>query len=381
MARAEDVAVRLAISLLLARSAAAQNNNNGATTATAANNQQTTAANNNQQTNAGNNQQTNTAAATNNPPGTQATNQPTVPADLGSSVAITGVPSSTSTTGTGTGTGISSFGLSDLPTIAGYGIPTQVVPWTQGAPFMQQTNLPEGTVFIAVGAFLAFLGLCILTWRGLVAWSIHRSVKRANEKLFHQPESVKLVKPGYGGAASLAAQSNMSIDRLAASTPGNTLSKKSTTPARSNIASVTAASRNSSLFFSPTAGTGHAGTTSSTFLPTNRSSSFLPSGYYTAPGAAAPASGAPGTHIGTGSANRYSRHSRYHDVSPPGSPGLPPSSRGLESRGGGGTHGMYHQPSTSSLNLNIPGNAHPGGRAPSANLDDMLGDYPLPNAR
>jgi hypothetical protein len=51
--------------------------------------------------------------------------------------------------------------------------------------------------------------------------------------------------------------------------------------------------------------------------------------------------------------------------------------------GGGGGHGMYHQPSTSSLNLNlnVPGNAHPGGRAPSANLDDMLEGYPLPTSR
>jgi hypothetical protein len=410
MARTEDVAMRIAVALLLAGSAAAQNNNNNnnaATTTTAANNQQTTTANNNQQTttatNNNNNQQTTTqnqpAAASSNAKGT--TTQATVA--NGPSISITGVPTDSTTTSTSGGSGISSFGLSDLPTIAGYGIPTQIVPWTAGAPFMQQSNLPEGTVFIVVGAFLAFLGVAILAWRGIVAWSIHRSVKRANEKLLYQPESVKLVKPGLGGAASLAQHSNMSLDHLS-STPNNTLNKKNAhAPVRSNIASITGGTRNSSLFFSPTAGAGHPNS-SSPYLGTNRSSSFLPSGYYAAPGAAAPASGGQSTHIGTGSANRYSRHSRYHDISPPASPGMPPSSRGLESRGlesrglesrglesrglesrghesRGGSHGMYHQPSTSSLNLNVPGNAHSGGRAPSANLDDMLGDYPLPNAR
>jgi hypothetical protein len=384
----EDNSLRLAVLLFLAQSVVAQNNNNNnnaaTTTGNGGNNQQTTAAaNNDQTTTAANNNNNQPAAASSNAPAASNTNPP---ANTNPAIQITGIPTgTTATSGTGAATGVSSFGLSDLPTIAGYGIPTQVVPWTVGAPFMQQSKLPEGTVFIVVGVILAGLGVATLAWRGLVAWSIHRSVKRANEKLLYQPDSMKLVKPGYGGAASLTNQSNMSMDQL--NSPGNTLTKKTNTPTRSNIASATAATRSSSLFFSPTAGHPNG---SNTYLTGNRSSSFLPSGFYAAPGAGSPAQGAPATHISTGQ-NRYSRHSRYHDVSPPGSPGLPPSSRGLDSRSGlesrgsaigGGGYGMYHQPSTSSLNLNVPGNAHPGGRAPSANLDDMLEEgYPLPNMR
>jgi hypothetical protein len=70
----------------------------------------------------------------------------------------------------------SAFHLTGLPTIAGAGIPTLVIPFTANAPFMQKSSLPEGTFFIAVGAVLAFLGAGVLLWRLLVAWSINRSV-------------------------------------------------------------------------------------------------------------------------------------------------------------------------------------------------------------
>jgi hypothetical protein len=365
---------RIGVALLLASLAAAQNNNNDSDTATPT--PTNTPA---QATTPAASQQTPTAAAQNTPAssntpasaqsssttGPTVANQPTV--------AITGIPSSTtSKSSSGGSQSASAFGgLTGLPTIEGYSIPSMVVPDTANAPFMKVSTLPEGTVFIIVGAFLAFIGVAVLFWRGLVAYSVHRSVKRANEKL-RQPDTMKSVKPGVGGASQFNG-SSLSMDHLS-TTPGGTLTKKNmnATP-RSNIASNAAAARSSSLFFSPTAGPGNH---SSTYLPQNRSSSFLPSGYYAAPGAASPAGGAQATQIGSG-ANRYSRHSRYHDVSPPDSPALPPS-RGQDSRRP--THSMY-QASTSSLNLNVPGNAHPGGRAPSANLEDMLGDYPLPNVR
>jgi hypothetical protein len=390
-----SIPMRIGVALILARLAAAADTaspaqNTPATPTTPAAAQATTPtpaavntpantpapANNNtpsnQQTPA---QQSSQQPANNNTPSSAGTTGPTVA--NGPSVAITGIPSSTSSQSSSSSasqSGSAFGGLTGLPTIEGYSIPSMVVPDTANAPFMKVSTLPEGTVFIIVGAFLAFIGVAVLFWRGLVAYSVHRSVKRANEKL-RQPETMKLVKPGVGGASQFTNGSNLSMDHLS-TTPGGTLTRKNpnATP-RSNIASNAAAARSSSLFFSPTAGPGNH---SSTYLPQNRSSSFLPSGFYAAPGAASPAGGAQATHIGTASANRYSRASRYHDVSPPDSPALPPS-RGQDSNRRP-SHSMY-QASTSSLNLNVPGNAHPGGRAPSANLEDMLGDYPLPKAR
>ncbi|ODM17188.1 hypothetical protein SI65_07587 [Aspergillus cristatus] len=56
--------------------------------------------------------------------------------------------------------------------------PIVTVPPTAGAPYMQTSSTPEGAVFIAVGAVLGFLGLAVLAWRGLVAWSVNRSVRQ-----------------------------------------------------------------------------------------------------------------------------------------------------------------------------------------------------------
>ncbi|KAF2669526.1 hypothetical protein BT63DRAFT_455507 [Microthyrium microscopicum] len=357
MDRRKDMSLQLVVALLLTGWASAQNNNNNQQTTTQANNNQqtTTAAQpaTTATTNNNNNQQTNS----------QTGNTQTSQTNQGTTQGITGIP--TATTASSTITSASSTidagsGPTDLPTIAGYGIPTMVVPWTAGAPFMYKSSLPEGTVFICVGALLGAMGAAVLIWRGLVAWSLHRSVKRANRNLL-APTDGKLSKGGYGNSTIALASANMhSMDHLA------TPAKKPI--ARASLAQTPAAARNSSLFFSPTAGAGHhtPGTYNSNSV--NRSSSYLPSGYYAAPGAAAPGA----TQIGSGTSRAHARQSRY-EVSPPSSPGLPPS------RGGASIHGgqqMYTQPSISSLNLHVPGNAQPGGRAPSANLDELFGNDP-----
>ena len=45
--------------------------------------------------------------------------------------------------------------------------------------YIQKSNAPEGTLFIAVGSVLGALGLAVLAWRGIVAWSVNRSVRRS----------------------------------------------------------------------------------------------------------------------------------------------------------------------------------------------------------
>ncbi|KAF2810166.1 uncharacterized protein BDZ99DRAFT_462765 [Mytilinidion resinicola] len=312
---------------------------------------------------------------------------------------VTSGPTISSTT-----TSISVFHLTGLPTIAGAGIPTVIVPDLSKASFMQKSNLPDGTVFICVGAVLGFMGMAILAWRGLVAWSLHRSVKRA---AMNQHLAITETKGAYANAgsgtrksksfyAAVGASSTMSLDRLSAAPPPHSKPPRPFSSANTS-GTPPKPTPSSSLFFSPTAGAG-------LHSAANRSSSYLPAGYY-ASGAAQPASGGQTTHVGGAggppssllsmgpTAAGYSR-ARSVGISPPGSPSLPPSrgnpydrppgSRG-ESVGyarssvagplGGGVYG-HGGLSTSNLSLNLPGGTQaPGGRAPSAYLEDLFENH------
>lgn len=289
--------------------------------------------------------------------------------------------------------------LSGLPTLAGVGVPDVKVPDTAGAPFMQKSNLPDGTVFICVGAILAFFGAAVLAWRGLVAWSLHRSVKRA--ALAQHLADIKAMSavPGKkrGMYNVVGANSTMSLDHLSAAPLGSSKGGKpfaqapGGTPPRSQT----------SLFFSPTAG----GATGLRDSVANRSSNYLPAGYY-ATGNAAPAAGSPMTHVGGHGHNLSvnslglpgNRFSARSGISPPESPSLPPSrgtySRAPASRDGLSTYnrnsvatlgtpgntrsGVYAQgpDNVSQLSLNVPGGTTvAGGRAPSAYLEDLFENH------
>ncbi|KAF2757141.1 hypothetical protein EJ05DRAFT_477360 [Pseudovirgaria hyperparasitica] len=266
------------------------------------------------------------------------------------------------------------FHLTGLPTIAGALNPTVGVPYTADAPYMQKSSLPEGTVFICVGAALGFLGACILAWRGAVAWSLHRSAKRA-AAVNYPGEKINLRGPSGGVYSGVAASSTLTLDKP------NVLAKKHLSAAPSNISNGKRAT--SSLFFSPTAGPGH--------QSQNRSSSYLPAGYY-APGNSTPTGSS--ANLGQGpsslslnpSAAGYNR-ARSTGPSPPGSPALPSrdgyprAARGRDfdsfSRSsvvntGDRSRSVYAgRPSTSSLNLSVA----PEGRAPSAYLEDLFENH------
>ena len=57
--------------------------------------------------------------------------------------------------------------------------PVITVPPSVGAPYLQKSDMPEGTLFIAVGSVLGAIGLAVLVWRALVALSVRRSVHRS----------------------------------------------------------------------------------------------------------------------------------------------------------------------------------------------------------
>jgi len=253
-------------------------------------------------------------------------------------------------------------GLPALP--GGFNYPAPTVPPTQNAPFMQKSNLPEGTVFICVGAGLAFLGLAVLAWRGLVAWSLHRSVKRAAMQQHYGETKSMLRHPG-AGFYSHGPGSTLSLEQLGAS--GRTGTNRSKSHASKG-----------NLFFSPTAGAGM-------HTPGNRGSSYLPAGYYAA-GNSAPGGGSGMTHVGGGpsslsnlgpQSHGYSR-ARSLGPSPPGSPALPPSRGADVGYRRASNVGLSTHPSTSTLNLSAP----PQGRAPSAYLEDLFANYPpVPTGR
>ena len=224
-----------------------------------------------------------------------------------------------------------------------YALPTVTPPPAKGALFMQPYTLPEGTVFICVGAGLALCGLVVLAWRGLVAWSLHRSVRRATQ----QPPGILDAKPlthmggggggggggaktGGGGFYAAGPGSTLSLDQLAASnrSPG---------------------ANNSSLFFSPTSAPAPA--------PLDRrASAYLPAGFYVAGNrkSQGPPSNSSQTH--------FARAPRAPGASPPGTPLMAPASRGAP--GSAGTV----RASDSQTSLNVA----PTGRAPSAYLEDLF---------
>ena len=271
--------------------------------------------------------------------------------------------STTSTSSSASASATDAAALTGLPKLAQDNYPAPTVPPTADAPFMQKSSLPDGTVFICVGAALGFIGILVLAWRGLVAWSLHRSVKRA--AIAQSSKYSRVGDPRAKNGKSTGPYFNpgpgttLSLDHLASNGKGGPK---------------TPSSARGSLFFSPTAGTGMQ-------TPGNRGSTYLPAGYYAA-GNSAPGGGSGMTHIGGGGGgiglsnlapqnHRYSR-ARSTGPSPPGTPSLPPS-RGADSTLGRlNTAGLTMHASNSSLNLSAP----PQGRAPSAYLEDLFENHP-----
>jgi hypothetical protein len=223
---------------------------------------------------------------------------------------------------------------------------------------MNHSTLPDGTVFIAVGAILGAFGVAILAWRGIVACLLHRSVERA-AKAQHAANNGRAA--GDKNAASFPAppaqfykymerESSPSLTAAGLAGPAGRRTNRGPTP--SSTPSQT------NLFFSPTA----AGSSSGLGGANRDSARFLPSGFY--------ASASPGSPGGHGHGNSISMST------------LRPSSRG---RGGQlgpsppespnvGPRVVSRNFSASSLNLNRPPSA--GARAPSAYLEDLLDEQP-----
>ncbi|KAJ5747208.1 uncharacterized protein N7511_008904 [Penicillium nucicola] len=257
-----------------------------------------------------------------------------------SSSSSTTSDTSTSTSSSSTTTTSSSSSTtttSSSSTTTGAAIVT--VPPIANAPYMQESAAPEGTVFIAVGAALGLIGLTLLAWRAMIAWSVNRSVRRA--AIIHASESKRLLRGSRKKRSvpyTAAPAADVSLDKLGAATRASYKSNRVPTAS----------------FFSPTAGGGAHGSHASlnaTGSTGNRGSTYLPAGYYAAAGGSNPA-------VGSGEVP-------YSPTAGLSSPSLPPTGVYNDS------HVQRHShvgASTSSLNLNQA----PQGRAPSAYLEDLF---------
>ncbi|KAF3114666.1 hypothetical protein TWF594_003310 [Orbilia oligospora] len=221
--------------------------------------------------------------------------------------------------------------------------PPPAVPNTKNAPYMQRSDLPEGTVFIAVGSALGLIGLIAFAWRMVVAWQLRRSIRKANSVTtdskagllgrYNPPATAK--KSFYSAGAG----SSLSLDHLGTASRTTGLG---TTP-------------NTSLFFSPTANNGNTH---------QRQSQYLPAGYY----APAASTNLPFNQSRDSLPRPRPATRDSHVVgTPPASPLLTPTAR-RPSPG----QGHAQAPSISST-LGVPA----GGRTPSTYLEDML-DNPFP---
>ncbi|RKF62002.1 putative csi2 protein [Erysiphe neolycopersici] len=226
-------------------------------------------------------------------------------------------PSTKTSTPTPSASSTEDDALMDLPTLTGgYIIVPPSVPPTQNAPYMHQSNLPEGTVFIVVGATLGFLAVSVLAWRMGVAWCLHRSVRKAafsqgmsDTKAIYRTIATPSVPiaPLYRYSDR---DSSISLSGLG-NKGGKSGNKSGASLPNSNTAN---------LFFSPTAG-------ASIQNGPKGSSSYLPAGYYTAglslhgnTTGQAPFGG-PGISLSNLSIQSQGfRRSRSFDPSPPESP-------------------------------------------------------------
>ncbi len=248
------------------------------------------------------------------------------------------------------------------------GIPGIQVPNTANAPYMRESDLPAGTVFIAVGAILGLFFLCVGIWRVTTVMLLKRNMKLAAQRnhgqdtktlLNFRPPEVPMYKFG-------DKESTISLAKLTAGgqrTPG-----KGGRPATAGSGPMPG--HGSNLFFSPTAGAGQG---NAMLNHSNRGSAYLPQGYYAA-GAAAPGNDMGMSHIG-GSGRDISLsnlgpqtqgYGRARSLVG-GSPLESPSHHGQDRLQPGVSGGNF---STSTLDLSRA----PQGRAPSAYLEDLFDD-------
>uniref|UniRef100_A0A060TBD9 ARAD1B06908p n=1 Tax=Blastobotrys adeninivorans TaxID=409370 RepID=A0A060TBD9_BLAAD len=263
--------------------------------------------------------------------------------------------SSASSSSASSTTAESSSSTNSVPT------PVVTVPSMDGNPYMQYSKMPEGTVFIVFGAVLGFLALCLIIWRVAASISFRKAVRRGayavpmgqtggafggpggDKPLLYPGDPTRSGDSAAGGAGgsltsesgrpSFMGRNSMFFSPTADVMTSAHMASSSLGGAGSSTATATGAGGGGHSSMSSISGVQAAG------VPGQRSSAYLPAGYYN-PGA--PAAGS----LSSRNAKAMSmRESLYN---------APGSARTSVYHGASGSH-------------------RPQQRAPSAYLDDLLG--------
>ncbi|KAI5286509.1 hypothetical protein KEM54_006734 [Ascosphaera aggregata] len=298
------------------------------------------------------------------------------------------------------------------------GLPSPQVPSTADAPYRQVSKYPEGFIFILVGSIIGFAFLGVLAWRGLIAWSINRSVRRTTGssaksttispasgtgeyetdpmvlrfgKLKGQGRDLKVNKTRRRGSAAssdLLGTAYTDVPMKSPMVETRPTRSESPFPSAAAPASLGYQRNGSSLFFSPTANPTVPISGPAQSQRRNQSGTYLPAGYYpTSPsysnsrsrlssspsfiphsrrGSVSQFMPAPQQHLPLSAhhLHRLNTMSQDHHQLPPQSYTRQPS----------GSDGGRHPPvsymrsySSSSLAPRVP------ARPPSSMLDDLLG--------
>lgn len=250
--------------------------------------------------------------------------------------------------------------ISAMPTLSSTGvpIPTVTVPSNSNNPFMSQSSLPEGTVFIAVGSILLGVALAVIGWN-IAMFIIARNSKDieytpAGGFGSKQISETKMVYPGEKIDSSASGGVVANGHNRTVSQVGSTSGMDSSERTRSMY--------NSGLFFSPTA----------EVMNTAQHQNTLLSGPISAGGADSLTSTI-NSSAGVGIASGAPRASTYM----PSGYYAPTTSAGVS---GNTTTSVYstapslHNSNSNNNNRNtMLGVTQDSVRAPSAYLDDFLG--------
>lgn len=270
---------------------------------------------------------------------------------------------------------------------------------------MQTSSTPEGAVFIAVGAVLGFLGLAVLAWRGLVAWSVNRSVRQQAAAMQSSEKRGLLRSRRRSSARSKSRSRSRSMPRehLPSGNMNNTPTgnangggydrhhhrRRSGSGSRGPPRMREIPGSSNALFFSPTAGASmHSGKRSSQ----HHSGYGYGYGYGTASTSTPRASTGPiPTSASLSASERYQPPYKGKRAYPPPPPPRarnipivsPPVSPNLRPTGTGGYMGPGRSrplsgDSMSSGSVNPNQASPPQGRAPSEYLEDLFDGHARP---
>lgn len=268
---------------------------------------------------------------------------------------------------------------------------------------MQTSSTPEGAIFIAVGAVLGFLGLAVLAWRGLVAWSVNRSV-RQQAVAMQSSEKRGLLRTRRRSARSKSRSRSRSrsmpggqlgpTGNMDNAPPGITSEgeynrhhrrRRSGSGGRGPPRMREVPGSSNPLFFSPTAGASmHSGKRSSRHHPGY--------GYGYGHGSASTSTprastGPVPTNASLSTSERYQpSYKGKHAYPPPPrtrnipivSPPVSPNLRGVGGYMGTGRSRPFSRDSMSSGSLNPNQASPPQGRAPSEYLEDLFDGHARP---